>query len=77
MSKYILMGLAGLLVACAPYVNAGNQNMVTIAVPNTYYEGEALALADTHCQKYGKTANLRKPRVGTNFVDLYDYTCVK
>lgn len=77
MSKYILIIFAGFLAGCAPYVNAGNKNMVTISVPNTHFEAEALSLADAHCQKYGKTANLRKPRNADDFGSLYDYTCVK
>lgn len=65
------------LSACAPYINAGNKNMVTVYVPNTWVETEALALADKHCAEYGKAANLRKPRASDQYGELYDYTCVK
>jgi hypothetical protein len=77
MSKIILMIFALGLTACAPYINAGNRNMVTIYVPNTWAESEALALADKHCAEYGRVANLRKPRGSDQFGELYDYTCVK
>jgi hypothetical protein len=77
MSKYIFIGVFLCLTGCAPYINAGNKNMVTISVPNSYMESEALALADQHCAKYGLTAKLRKPRTGDGFGDLYDYNCVK
>lgn len=77
MLKYVLLLSAMGLTACAPYINAGNKNMVTIYVPNTWAEGEALALADKHCGQYGKVANLRKPRSSDQFGELYDYTCVK
>lgn len=80
MLKYTLsIGMCLLVAGCAPYINAGNQNMVTVYVPNTHFESEALGLADGHCGKYGKSANLRKPKnqsdIGTGA--LYDYTCVK
>ena len=81
MSKYICITLvfvfSALLSGCAPYVNAGNKNMVTVYVPNTTFENEALALADKHCGQYGLTAKLRKPRASDTAGDLYDYNCVK
>jgi len=66
-----------LLSGCAPYINAGNKYMVTVYAPATYYEAEALALADEHCAKYGMTAKLRKPRDSSGYGNLYDYNCVK
>lgn len=78
MSKNIfIIGLALCLAGCAPYINAANKNMVTVYVPNTTYESEALALADQHCGRYGMTAMLRKPRASSTVGDLYDYRCVK
>jgi hypothetical protein len=77
MLKYALLFSVIGLSACAPYVNAGNKNMVTVYVPNTWVEAEALAVADEHCGRYGKVANLRKPRSSDQFGELYDYTCVK
>ncbi len=79
MLKYVFISALVFFVGCAPYVNAGNKNMVTVQVPNRYYESEDLALADAHCAKYGKSANLRKPRNQSDIGlgALYDYTCVK
>lgn len=81
MLKYVVLsvvlGASALLGGCAPYINAGNKNMVSIYVPNTFYEREAMALADEHCGRYGMTSKLRKPRVSSNAGDLYDYNCVK
>lgn len=85
MSKYIYIaaifvlsvGLSASLSGCAPYINAANSKMVTIFVPNTYYESDALALADKHCAQYGLVANLRKPRSADHVGSLYDYSCVK
>lgn len=86
MSKFIVICLVlivmGGATGCAPYVNAGNKNMVTVYVPNTDYESDALALADEHCAKYNESAKLtRKPResngIGIDTGSLYDYSCVK
>ncbi|OFW87344.1 MAG: hypothetical protein A3J37_04150 [Alphaproteobacteria bacterium RIFCSPHIGHO2_12_FULL_45_9] len=78
MSKKIYRVFSLLLLSgCAPYINAANKNMVTVYVPNTTYESEALALADQHCARYGMTAMLRKPRAASTVGDLYDYRCVK
>ncbi len=85
MSKYIYIavivlfsaGLSASLSGCAPYINAANSKMVTIFVPNTYYESDALALADKHCAQYGLAANLRKPRKADQVGSMYDYSCVK
>lgn len=77
MAKFLSLFCFLMLVGCAPYINAGNKNMVTIYVPNTAYEAEALMLADKHCGQYGMTAKLRKPRASSSIGDLYDYTCVK
>jgi len=66
-----------LLSGCAPYINAGNKNMVTVYVANTTYEAEALTLADKHCGQYGMTSKLRKPRDASAYGNLYDYNCVK
>jgi len=61
------------LAACAPTINAGNKNMVTLFVPSKMQEGEALRLADQHCAQFGRSATLKgKPRG-----DYYDYSCVK
>lgn len=75
--KFIHLLCFACLTGCAPYINAGNRNMVTIYVPNTWAESEALALADKHCAQYDRVANLRKPRAADQFGELYDYTCVK
>lgn len=77
MSKLVLLSALLMLGGCAPYVNAGNRNMVTIYVPHNNYESDALALADKHCSQYGMTAKLRKPRSASNLGSLYDYNCVK
>lgn len=81
MSKFMRVGLfvvaAFLLAGCAPYINAGNKNMVTIFVHDTTYERDALALADKHCGQYGMTAKLRKPRPAYMGGSLYDYNCVE
>jgi hypothetical protein len=72
---FLLFCLCAVLSACAPYVNAGNKNMVTIYVPHEMFEAEALVQADAHCAQYGLTAILKKPR-GTRD-QYYDYKCVK
>lgn len=85
MSKYIYIaailvfsaGLSVSLSGCAPYINAANRKMVTIYVPSTNYESDALAMADKHCEQYGLAAILRKPRVSSKMGELYDYNCVK
>ncbi len=77
MLKIILMVCLLGLSACTPYINAGNKNMVTLYVPDTSFESEALDLADQHCGQYGMTAKLRKPRSSDSFGQLYDYNCVK
>lgn len=71
----LLVCASPFLAGCAPHINAGNQNMVTVVVYDPVFEGEALNLADAHCQKYGKSANLRRPR--GEWGTLYDYSCVK
>ncbi|MBL8641752.1 MAG: hypothetical protein JNL76_06500 [Alphaproteobacteria bacterium] len=78
MVKYIFVVfcLCLSLAGCAPYINAANKNMVTIYVPNTSYESDALSIADAHCAQYGLTAKLRKPRSSGTIGDLYDYNCV-
>lgn len=77
MTKYILIGLCLSCVGCAPYINAANKNMVTVYVPTANYESEALAMADKHCERYGLSAKLRKPRSSSSVGSLYDYNCVK
>jgi hypothetical protein len=81
MPKYLSVALISavslVLIGCAPYINAANRNMVTIYVPNTAYESDALTMADKHCGQYGMTAKLRKPRSSSTVGDLYDYNCVK
>lgn len=81
MQKLKCLGLftliATTLSACSPYINAANKNMITIYVPNTSYESDALAMADKHCAQYGLSAKLRKPRSSSTVGDLYDYNCIK
>ena len=79
LKQIIFVGLSivscAFLMACAPYVNAGNQNMVTVFVPSEDFEGQALNMADSHCAQFGRTANLKKSHGrGSHY---YDYACVK
>ena len=73
----LLFTLPVLLTACAPTLNAGNKNSVSINVIHSSQEGEALSLADAHCAKYGLSAKLRHPRNSDSFGKIYDYSCVK